>query len=178
MGIQKASLVLPDEKWEVAFKEMADDFSRANEGDRPKPDSWKQNSFPEYVRILREDSIDRVSGERIPNGLVATSIYWLAVDRRLIGTVRLRHGLNEHLENEGGNIGYDIIPSERRKGFGTLILSLGLKEARRLGMPKVLVTANEKNPASSRIIEKNGGVLENTIKAGEGRFLRRYWITL
>jgi predicted acetyltransferase len=43
----------------------------------------------------------------------------------------------------------------------------------------VLVTCLEANLASARIIEANGGELENAIAgpAGRGR-LRRYWISL
>lgn len=53
------------------------------------------------------------------------------------------------------------------------------EECRRLGIARVLVTSKAANAASVRIIEANGGELENVIDdpAGGGP-LRRYWIAL
>jgi predicted acetyltransferase len=78
---------------------------------------------------------------------------------------------------EGGNIGYGITPSRRRQGYGRLILALALEECRRIRLERVLVTALAANLGSVRIIEANGGRLEDEIDApsGDGR-LRRYWI--
>lgn len=52
-----------------------------------------------------------------------------------------------------------------------------LPQARALGLDKVLVTCDETNPASARVIEKAGGVLEDVRDTELGR-TRRYWITL
>jgi predicted acetyltransferase len=60
-----------------------------------------------------------------------------------------------------------------------MILALTLEQCRRLGIRRVLVTCLEDNIASARVIEANGGVLENVIDAPGGRgSLRRYWISL
>jgi RimJ/RimL family protein N-acetyltransferase len=48
-----------------------------------------------------------------------------------------------------------------------------LREARALGMERVLVVCLDDNPASARTIERNGGVLEEVRGA-----VRRYWIEL
>jgi len=37
---------------------------------------------------------------------------------------------------------------------------------------------DETNPASACTIEKNGGVLENTLADPDGNLVRRYWIQL
>jgi predicted acetyltransferase len=65
------------------------------------------------------------------------------------------------------------------QGQGKLILALALEECRRPGLRRVPVTCLQVNVVSARIIEANGGELENVIAdpAGRGR-LRRYWIAL
>jgi len=76
-----------------------------------------------------------------------------------------------------GIIGYYIRPSQRRKGYGSLILALSLDKAKQLGLKKVLVTCNDDNVASIKIIERNGGKLADKVKAGFSKVLtRRYWI--
>ena len=61
--------------------------------------------------------------------------------------------------------------------MGGLILALALEQCRGLGLEQVLVTALAANLGSVRIIEANGGRLEDEIDdpSGGGR-LRRYWI--
>jgi predicted acetyltransferase len=83
------------------------------------------------------------------------------------------------LERNGGHIDYGIRPKERNKGFGTLILKLTLEKARQIGLKRVLLTCDDDNLASARVIEKNGGILQDKI-LNEGHKVptRRYWIDL
>jgi predicted acetyltransferase len=117
------------------------------------------------------------SGEIVPK--VPFSLHWLTEGDTFIGEASLRHQLNAHLMREGGHIGYGIRPSRRGRGYGRRILGLALEECRRLGIERALVTCLESNIASARIIEANGGVLEDAHDdpAGRGK-LRRYWIAL
>jgi predicted acetyltransferase len=135
--------------------------------------------FARYVDLITDQkgSIRLPTGETVPK--VPFSLYWLVEDDEFIGEAQLRHRLNQHLIKEGGHIGYGIRPARRRRGYGTMILALTLEQCRRLGIRRVLVTCLEDNIASARVIEANGGVLENVIDAPGGRgSLRRYWISL
>lgn len=134
------------------------------------------DDFDAYVRKLNDAS----QGANLPEGWVPYDSYWLVQDGvRVIGECRLRHRLGPHLIAEGGHIGYMIRPSERRKGYGTLILAQVLEKARERGMDRVLVTCDDDNIGSSRIIEKNGGVPdEPSISPRTGRRTLRYWIHL
>ena len=100
---------------------------------------------------------------------------WLVDNGEFIGSLSLRHRLNENLLKMGGHIGYSIRPSARKRGYGTKILELALPIAKSLGIDKVLVTCDDDNTGSAKIIEKNGGVLENKVEH-EGKLKRRYWI--
>jgi predicted acetyltransferase len=73
--------------------------------------------------------------------------------------------LTEELEYEGGHIGYDIRPSERGRGFGTALLRLTIARAAALKIVNVRVTCDAGNRASIRVIEKNGGLLEATVRS-------------
>jgi len=137
-----------------------------------------ERNFPGYLREITDPSgtIRLPTGEAVPK--VPFSVLWLVEGENFIGEASIRHELNDWLLREGGNIGYGIRPSRQRQGYGRLILALALEECRRLGIGRVLVTCQDDNLASARIIEANGGAVENVIAdpAGRGR-LRRYWIS-
>ena len=165
-------LVAPIPDLIQAFREMAQEWREAGE------DKYIDalSDFPAYV--------ERLAAQRDPANLppnrVPTSNFWLlADDRRLVGTSRLRHWLVPHLEKEGGHIGYDVRPSERRKGYGTALLALTLVEAQRLGLCEVVVTCDTDNVASARIIEKNRGRYEGqSISDLTGKRVSRYRIII
>lgn len=61
------------------------------------------------------------------------------------------------------------------------MLKLALVEAKKLGMDRVLITCDEDNYSSEKVIINNGGVLENIIEnmiEGKVIYTKRYWITL
>ncbi len=116
--------------------------------------------------------------ETCPKELVTSHTY-LAFDEteKLVGFIDFRHELNEYLAKFGGHIGYSVLPSERKKGYATQMLELCLEKCKERSLEKVLVTCDDKNIASAKTIEKNGGILENKLPEGE-KLTRRYWITL
>jgi predicted acetyltransferase len=135
--------------------------------------------FTGYLATITDQRghITLASGERVRK--VPFSLHWLCDGEEFIGEASIRHQLNAHLMQEGGHIGYGIRPSRRDRGYGKRILALALVECRRLGIERVLVTCLERNIASAKIIEANGGLLENVIAAPSGHgALRRYWIDL
>ena len=100
-------------------------------------------------------------------------------DDRLVGMADLRLAVNEKILLYYGQIGYSIRPGERGKGYGNRQLKLVLEAARARGMDRVLLTWTSGNRASARLIQKNGGALENTVKDPEtGDVMERYWIAL
>lgn len=115
-----------------------------------------------------------------PTGVVPSTTWWLVRDgERILAECRLRHRLNAMLEHEGGHIGYLVRPSERRLGYGTRLLGLALERARDFGLTRVLLTCDANNVGSARIIEHNGGVLENQVLSRHsGALVSRYWIDL
>lgn len=96
-------------------------------------------------------------------------------NNKVIGFGSLRHELNEYLIKFGGHIGYSVIPSQRKKGYGSIILKLLLEEAKKMNINRVLVTCSEDNLGSLGVIKNNNGILENKIK-NDNRITCRFWM--
>jgi predicted acetyltransferase len=60
-------------------------------------------------------------------------------------------------------------PSARLRGHATAMLAAALPVARSLGVTDVLITCDTDNVASRKVIEANGGVLEDQ-RGGKLRF--------
>ena len=119
---------------------------------------------------------DGTTGQRVPE-----TILWYVEGDEFLGSVHLRHWLNDILALWGGHIGYAVRPSAQGRGHGSTMLASMLDHARARGdLDRVMLTVNVKNAASIRVIEKNGGVLADTIPHPwvEGDEGRRYWIAL
>jgi predicted acetyltransferase len=166
-----AYLVEPNEKLEVEFLAMAEEYNAAG-NDRYK--SALEN-FPVYLKQVT----NYARGVKLNTDRVPESEFWLIDNGKIVARTKLRHRLNTALEHEGGHIGYDVRPSERRKGYGTLILQLTLEKARKLGLDKVLLTCDTENIASARIIEKNGGKFAgHAVSDKSGKQISQYWIDI
>ena len=111
---------------------------------------------------------------------VADSTYIALRGEVMVGIVHVRHYLNEGLRRFGGHVGYSTHPAYQGQGIATQLLCFALARLDELGETPVLVTCGDDNPASQRVIERCGGVLENIIRLdtpGHGsRAVCRYWI--
>ena len=74
-------------------------------------------------------------------------------------TVRLNPEINDSIMNYCGHIMYGVIPSKRKKGYGSIIYHLLVQKMNELGYKEIIVTCSEDIIASSKVIEKNSGVL-------------------
>lgn len=133
---------------------------------------WLERSFESYLLALRQREKHPAPG-RVPE-----SVCWLVEGDQFLGRASLRHRLNANLREIGGHIGYEIRPSQRRKGYGRLLCKLTLEQAWALGMERAMITCDESNIASRKIIEANGGVYEKSVTPlGHGDGVRHYWVT-
>jgi len=149
-------LILPSLKYKKSYLEALEESkNEAGETQLNKPEV--NESFEDFVKRLNENS----KGINLPKGYVSATMFWLVEKGDVIGRVQIRHELNDFLFREGGHIGYYIRPSKRRMGYGKKILELSLSKAKKLGLSRVLITCDDSNIASRKIIEENGGILEN-----------------
>jgi predicted acetyltransferase len=104
---------------------------------------------------------------------------WAVEEEQFLGRISSWHELNNALRIEGGHIGYDTVPSCRGRGVATEMLRQALPVARGLGLTEVLITCDDTNAASIRVIERNGGSLRETKVLEADKPLKRYyWFTL
>jgi len=167
-------LVSPTLDLESAFLVMYKDFAD-NDAENSEYYSESLAGFSSYVLRLNEEA----EGVNLREGYVPCSHFWLVDSQQnILGVIRVRHNIsNEFLSLEAGHIGYDIAPSFRGRGYGKLMLKLALPIAKRLGIEKALITADEDNYASRKVIEANGGQLENIVQGKVfPNLLARYWV--
>lgn len=166
-------LVKPSIKYKNSFLRAISEFQKEGlNGDIKSKQSAKE--FADFARGLR----DQEKGINLPKGYVPASVYWLVDNEKFIGRISIRHKLTKFLRQEGGHIGYEIRPSARKKGYGKKMLALALQKAKGLGIKKFLITCDECNIGSKKIIESNGGIFENKKKAKSGKMKLRYWIKI
>lgn len=131
--------------------------------------------FADYVNALEDQEV----GRNLRKGFVPDTNLFAFIDGQIIGRVSIRHYLNDFLLNTGGHIGYGVTAPHRKKGYATEMLKGALVIAKNLGIERALITCDETNIGSVKVIEKNGGVLENKIQVDADLPLRnRYWIDL
>ncbi len=81
-------------------------------------------------------------------------------DNRIVGSTNVRWDLTESMKRFGGNIGYGIRPTERRKGYAKLQLYMALLEAKKLGLDKVMLDCDVANIGSDKTLKALGGYLK------------------
>lgn len=165
-------LVRPCVRYKASFLEGLREFHR--EGRNLRYDiSELDKDFESFVLSIRQ----KEDADEFVRQMVPETVFWLIDSGEYIGRISIRHWLNEYLHTYGGHIGYEIRPSKRQRGYGKQVLRLGLQEAGRLGLEKVLVICSTGNIGSKKIIEGNGGILENEIRQERDRTsILRYWI--
>ena len=101
---------------------------------------------------------------------------------KLVGIMDFRHPLSAKLLQYGGSIGYSVRPLERKKGYATEMLRQLLPICRAAGETRVLISCAKDNIASRKVIEANGGHLENEVEDAIGishsGIIQRFWIEL
>ena len=120
--------------------------------------------------------------DTVPPGYSIGFEYVYLCDGEVAGMVNLRPEAASHpyLKRYGGHIGYSVRPSLRNRGIATRMLKEVLAICKdEYHLDRVLITCNEDNEGSRRVILNNGGVLENRILyPPEGKMIERYWISL
>ena len=169
--LEKASLKRKEEA--LAYLKEFEMHSSMVNGDSGL--SKMATDYEEWLKYL--DSL--LDDEKRPSNRCPGIEYFLIRenDGKLIGMISLRWDLNDEMLLHGGHIGYDIRPSQRRKGYNKINLYLCLLKAKEMGLEKVLFSADDDNLGSVKTILSLGGVLENKINY-DGSIIGRYWINV
>ena len=149
----------------MAYKEKAIEYiqefieygSEVN-GSGALDDYVEESTYEEWLlKVIRDVDVANIPAPKVP---ALTYFYVREEDDRIVGMCNLRLALNDFLRTEGGHIGYSVRPTERCKHYATDMLAEALKVYDRFGITNVLVTCVKENPASAKVIQNNGGMLE------------------
>lgn len=131
------------------------------------------NNFQAYV-----DDLTSAASSPGVHGVCETRL-WADYQGQFAGFISIRHQLTPALRKFGGNIGYETAPEFRQKGIASEMLRLALPIAKKIGLNEALLTCDDDNVASIKVIEKNGGTLKEKKFFEMGKPLKRYyWIQL
>lgn len=155
---------------------------------------WSPNTTrdvsDEQLATIRTDAdaflaeFDERDGRTItlPGGLVVPRlpgpVFWI-FDGALCGAINLRYqpGTLDLPPHISGHIGFAVVPWKRRRGIASAALRLMLPVARARGLERVLLTCDEDNLASCRVIEGAGGIYTGSEPyAVDGVAKRQYWV--
>ena len=168
----KLKLITANDEMEEQYYDFINEWEKCGEAIVPYSSRLIDMNYKSWLEYTHKIEVQ----DTCPSHLVPAHTYFLiSENKKIIGAINIRHRLNDYLFKFGGHIGYGIRPSERRKGYASLMLSMALPIAKELGINKVLITCDKNNIGSAKIIINNGGFLENEVKEDE-EITQRYWI--
>lgn len=166
-------LVAPDPRFHRSFLAAWDEFDATDgHGDNwvgafgsTRADAATPAGFAALVAARLRDRTEA------PPGFVRSTTLWAVEGDEWLGRVSARHELNDTLRREGGHVGYAVRPSARRQGIAGVLMQAGLDTLAALGVAEALLTCDDDNVGSYRVIENAGGRLEGVVDG-----TRRYWV--
>jgi predicted acetyltransferase len=117
-------------------------------------------AFARYVAGLAADA--EPESPR-PDDHVPQTVLWWVDGTEFLARIGIRHRLTHRLRTWGGHIGYWTRPSARGRGHAGAAFRASLPAAYALGIDPALLTCDDDNLVSRRIIEGAGGVFEQQI---------------
>lgn len=136
---------------------------------------WDAAEFRAFVKECEKERLDWRPG---PNKVSVTRFVLLDEQRQILGNGIMRFPLTDKTNYEGGNLSFDVPPSQRGGHNEAYVLNKMLFEAVRAGMARVLVTCYSDDQAAQQAIEMNRGEFEDEVcsEIKKGKKVRRYWI--
>lgn len=171
-------IIEADERYLDGYKEAyLEALKQIELGNIKKHDMMFEN--PDEVDIIQKIKDNRDVTKLKPTYVPSYDFFGVDGDK-FIGVIHFRIKLTDRLLRYGGHIGYGINPKYWKQGYGKELLRLGLEKHKDLiEEDKILITCDDDNIGSYKIIEANGGILENKVEnedSGERFLTRRYWI--
>jgi predicted acetyltransferase len=153
------------------------------------PDNERDVSAEQLETLRRDpehflrDLTDQTGTVTLADGRVVPRIpfrsFWIW-DGDFCGTIGLRfqRGTENLPPQISGHIGYAIVPWKQGRGYATAALALVLPIARAEGLRRVLVTCDDDNEASKKVIVAKGGVFSGRGPHPRisGKVKLHYWI--
>ena len=137
-------------------EEMKQEFFAAGEEIINGSGQYDQMDFEPWLKHTYQN----YQPETVPSGWCRTTAFFAVrkADGKILGMIDVRHGLStDFLREYGGNIGYAVRPTQRKKGYAIQMLQLALQYCHTLGLSVVRLGCYTDNIASIHTIERCGG---------------------
>ncbi|WP_262298841.1 GNAT family N-acetyltransferase [Microvirga sesbaniae] len=116
-------------------------------------------------------------GQEVPR--LPAHDYWIS-DGTFCGRIgfRFQPGTEELPLAVYGHIGYTIVPWKQRRGYATQALRMILPVCRSEGFSRVLITCDDDNDASRKVILANGGIPAGSVPHNRrpGHVKLAFWV--
>ncbi|MBL0846826.1 MULTISPECIES: GNAT family N-acetyltransferase [Mammaliicoccus] len=158
---------------ESMFTEYISEWYENEESVVPWSTDVKHHGGFKKMLMMQKEAINPINKD-----FVKAKTFVLIDNQHIVGAVNIRYALNEFLENKGGHVGYGVRKSERGKGYATKLLEYALIELREESVEKALITCDENNLASQKVIIHNNGVEAEPFISDDNEITKRFWINL
>jgi predicted acetyltransferase len=153
--------VLPCAEYEQKAAEFIQEFednSSATNGDGGLAYFLKERTYQDWlIKLSKDRDLANIPADRVPQ---YTYFFIREDDDKIVGIISFRLALNDFLRREGGHIGYSIRPTERGKGYATVMLRETLLFCGNIGLRNIIISCDKENLASAGVIKNCGGVLD------------------
>ena len=154
-------LVFPDMRYKEKAIQFINEFHAYNSdisGSGSLDSYLEKSTYEQWLqRVIADLDIANILPSRAPS---FTYFYIREEDDKIVGMINIRFVLNDFLRKEGGHIGYCIRPTERKKHYATNMLHAALEICDKLEIHEVIVSCDQSNVASAKVIQNCGGALE------------------
>ena len=140
--------------------DMYQDIPNGDNGQTNDAFGLNEDEFKDYIIKQINRKNNKVTFDDTP-----TITYIMYVENKPVGFICLRTEIDDNWMKWSGNFYYQVRLSERRKGYATKMLELGLNELKKIGFNVVYGQSSAGNIGSAKTIENNNGIF---IKENEG----------
>lgn len=172
----RLELVYPSKNLKEQIIDFRNEFYQNNEMHIPGGAKLDMiENIDEWIKYVQDLEKGMTS-----DGFVSSTVLLGVVNEKIVGIIDLRHRLNDWLKkNGGGNIGYAVRPSERRKGYASEMVKQALEFYKKNNIEFVEISCDYDNIASKNTILKNNGIFDRELTDSElGEKVQVYKINL
>lgn len=163
----KFELVRPIAAHQAQYEQMMEEWEGF--GGRLNPGVLRRYSRKLQRKVSYDQWLSWIAEDRE----TVQDLYFFMGDERILGAISIRTGEKIGIH---GHTGYGIRPSERGKGYATRMLAMALEVMREKGINPVVVSCDEDNLASAKVIRNNGGVWVRNVTEDGGNVVKIFEI--
>ena len=164
--MEELKLVRPSVEHKRQYEEMMEEWEGF--GGRMNPGALRRYSHKQQRNVTYEEWLQWIEDDR----QAGQDLYFFMKGSAILGAISIRLRCAE----VDGHSGYGIRPSQRRKGYAAMMLSMALPVMKERGIDPVIITCAKDNIGSAKTILRNGGVYIKDAADGEGETVEIYHI--